>query len=306
MRLFKLFAHRPVQHFNLKSGDPMGVTSWDNFDHLTLKNSLLFSTGSLEIDHILVQVITRFATSFPGRLRACYLAGSYAEGHAIPVSDVDLFIVFKERFRTGEEAVVRRLEKQCVRESLIHLELAVGDEVELQEMNRLPLKLSSQLLFGEDIRERIPLPAMDDYIRSTATKPWRYSAVILRGKERLALPLDYPDPRDEFFGYMHKIDGSKWLVALVGAIVTARLAGEARQYVPSRMHCARLYREYIHDGWTELVCQVLERFKGEWHYLIPSDILERSQLSSICQSVLNFENHYYLSSSEFLFPQRRI
>lgn len=267
-------------------------------------DSLFFTTGYHDIDHLLSYVTTRFSTSFPGRLRACYLAGSYAEGHAISESDVDLFIVFKDHFRPGEEAAVRRLEKDVCRESLIRLELAVGDEIELQEINRLPLKLSSKLLFGEDIRESIQLPALDDYIRLTARKPWRYSAVILRGQERLVLPLEYPDPEDEFYGYIHKIDGSKWLVALVGAIITARLASEARQYVPSRMYCAGLYKQFIHDEWTDLVCQVLERFKAKWYYRIPLQALERMQLSSLCHSILNFENHYYMAYAELLITSK--
>jgi predicted nucleotidyltransferase len=256
-------------------------------------DSLLFSTGSSDIDQLLVQVITRFETSFPGSLRACFLAGSYAEGHAIPTSDVDLFIVFKGRFKPGEQEAARTLKNECVQESAIHLELAVGDEVELQEMNRLPLKLSSRLLYGEDIRPHIQLPDMETYIRSSASKVIRYSGPILRRRASLTLPLDYPDPFDEFFGYLQPGDGSKWLTALVGAIATARIAAEARQYVPSRLHCARLYREHIDDDWADLVYQILERCKMEWGYGVPAFPDQRQQLRAYCQATLGLENIFF-------------
>ena len=34
--------------------------------------------GKPSIDHVLSQIVQRYETQFPGRIRACYLTGSYA------------------------------------------------------------------------------------------------------------------------------------------------------------------------------------------------------------------------------------
>ncbi len=43
--------------------------------------------GKPSIDTVLSQIVERYETQFPGRLRACYLTGSYAEGNAVEWSD---------------------------------------------------------------------------------------------------------------------------------------------------------------------------------------------------------------------------
>jgi hypothetical protein len=37
--------------------------------------------GKPSIDHVLSHIVERYETQFPGRIRACYLTGSYAEGN---------------------------------------------------------------------------------------------------------------------------------------------------------------------------------------------------------------------------------
>ena len=40
------------------------------------------------VNHILQEIITRYECSFPGYMRAYYMIGSYADGSAVPISDI--------------------------------------------------------------------------------------------------------------------------------------------------------------------------------------------------------------------------
>ena len=64
---------------------------------------LLNSTGNQRVDNILRGVIGIFETVFPDRIRGYYLVGSYADGTAISTSDIDMKILFKNRFRDNIE-----------------------------------------------------------------------------------------------------------------------------------------------------------------------------------------------------------
>ena len=48
-------------------------------------------------------MIEIFVAAFPGRVRGVYLRGSHASGTSIDGCDLDLFVVFKDRFVDGAE-----------------------------------------------------------------------------------------------------------------------------------------------------------------------------------------------------------
>jgi len=52
--------------------------------------TLLNTTGHQRIDDIIRGLIGIFEAAFPDRIRAYYLAGSYADGSAVPLSDIDI------------------------------------------------------------------------------------------------------------------------------------------------------------------------------------------------------------------------
>ena len=54
--------------------------------------------GKPSIDTVLSHIVERYETQFPGRIRACYLTGSYAEGNAVEWSDIDVHVLFKDAF----------------------------------------------------------------------------------------------------------------------------------------------------------------------------------------------------------------
>ena len=64
-------------------------------------NSILLSTssGSQSVDDALCGLIGIFELRFPGRVRAYYAEGSYADRTAISTSDIDLVLIFNQEAR---------------------------------------------------------------------------------------------------------------------------------------------------------------------------------------------------------------
>ncbi len=110
--------------------------------------------GKPSIDHVLSQIVQRYEAQFPGRLRAYYLTGSYAEGTAVEWSDIDVYVLFKDAFVSEEEAAqAEQLERALASLTPLRLDLHAGSE---QSQDSLPgflraaLKQTSVLLYGED------------------------------------------------------------------------------------------------------------------------------------------------------------
>ncbi|MGH2517148.1 MAG: nucleotidyltransferase domain-containing protein, partial [Ktedonobacterales bacterium] len=111
--------------------------------------SLLASSGSSRVDELLRGLIGIFETAFPGRIRACYVDGSYADGSGLATSDVDLTLVFQGAFRNKDER--RRagaLCRHCVKLSGVELDASVADEEELRQGVPPSFKLAASLIYG--------------------------------------------------------------------------------------------------------------------------------------------------------------
>src|SRR5436190_14717040 len=112
---------------------------------------LITSSGSQPVDAALCDLIGIFELCFPGRIRAYYAEGSYADRTAITASDIDLVLIFKDCFAGEHEAEsARQLGAYCAGLSAFELDFDIIDERAAQ--NAFPtLKLASVLLYGEDI-----------------------------------------------------------------------------------------------------------------------------------------------------------
>lgn len=275
---------------------------------------LQYATGDRRIDQVLRGVVGVFEAAFPGRVRAYYLLGSYANGSAVPTSDLDMGVLIADRYRDGAEGDrAIRLCQDCEAISGMLLELWVSSEERLRQPDRfgtaLQLRFSSRFLHGEDVRGRLVAQADDRYVRWAAHVPV-YGLLGERGHPpALTYPLDYPDPAGEFYGYDRLTlpgagaadqPSTKLVVAIVGRIAAALIALRTGRYVGSKRESVELYRAHIADEWTDLVEQVYALCRIRWGYLVPADPVDRHLLRDLCRRALAFENHFLAAYQDYL------
>ncbi len=258
-------------------------------------------------------VVACFERAFPHGIRACYLIGSYAEGTAVKLSDIDLIVVMRDSFGDNEtQAKAIEVAKRCAANSLIRLDITPRAESAVETMFgviRVGLKQNSVLMYGDDLRAQMQLPPIETYTQDVIAGALFFIA-RLHDKERIeTLPLEYPDACDEFYGYAQKRfrewypetvqAGTKELVATVSRIATASIAQRAKKYVGGKAQAIRLYRECIGAPWDLFVEQIYQRCKRDWNYLIPESIAERQELSALCREMLAFENDFCATIPSF-------
>jgi hypothetical protein len=268
--------------------------------------ALTFSTGIQPIDITLLSKVHAFEQAFPRRVRAYYLIGSYVEGTAVPLSDIDCFVIFADHFGTPqEEAFAEKIGQQCAEVSPVRLDIGAYAETTLAQLHpvlRIALKLGSSLVYGVDIRQAIALPAFPEYTASVIAGAQHFIA-RLRGETNFSTSqVSYPNALDEFFGYTHKsipawypstiLAGTKELVATVSRIATARVVWQTQRYVAGKQQAIELFQQEIGGDWAPFVEQVFERCKLDWKYLVPKAERERQELRELCRHMLGFENEF--------------
>jgi hypothetical protein len=262
----------------------------------------LIPTGDPLADRALQCIVARCEAALPGRIRACYLEGSYADGTPVATSDLDLVLVFKDAFHGDDErALVERVRANCASLAPVELDVEVVDEAGLGGFAPPTLKLGSRLLYGDDIRDCLRLPPLEEWTRDRMyTSCWRIMKLFGR-PEPVTLPIGYPDPDAEFFGYdcrLVRLPGgaqarsTRDLIRSTGWAATALIALRAGQYVSRKRDCHLMYRQYIGDEWSQLLADIYHSCRDVWRYLIPEDTAARAKLRAICQRTLGFENHF--------------
>jgi predicted nucleotidyltransferase len=224
------------------------------------------------------RVVETFDTRFPGRVQACYLIGSYADDTAVGLSDIDLIVVFRDCYRDEQEKESAQTLAQELANQLgpIRLDVTPREQAAIDTMYaviRVGLKHGSKLVFGQDIRDRITLPAHDEYVQDVIAGAMFFIS-RLHGIERVSsLPLTYPDPTDKYFGYTKKrfadwyppniTAGTKEFVAAVSRIATATVALNTGKSIGSKSEGIRLYHEIIGGAWGEFAAAVYQRCKKD-------------------------------------------
>ncbi len=259
------------------------------------------STGNTQMDTVVREVIARFLMALPDRLRAVYVLGSYADASAAPTSDLDLELILAGSLREGEHERIQPLLAAWASQADSELDIEVKEEAGLSAGVSPTLKLGSRLLWGADVRQRLPLIPLTIWTRGRMhTSYWRLAGLFSRPAP-LTMPLDYPDPHDEFYGYARRLThlpggelapGTRDLMRAVGWMATTLLAFQAGQYVATKRACATMYREHIGGEWATLLDDMAEWVRGVWQYRIPAAQEERAQLRAICARTLGFENHF--------------
>ena len=272
--------------------------------------------GKPSIDTVLSHIVERYEAHFPGRIRACYLTGSYAEGNAVEWSDIDVYVLFKDAFVSEEEAAqAEQLGLSCAPLTPLRLDLHAGSE---QSQDSLPgflraaVKNTSVLLYGEDTREHMSLPGREEYTRDATEIALKF-LLWLRQVENLTYPLAYPDPDGAFFGYDQlqflssdraiARQGIRLLVESACRVGTALLAFKTDCSVSTKRESVQTYRELINDEWASFLEAMFEKGKLRWGYNLPENEEERAELRMLCERMLPFENQYLRAHHAYLLAQ---
>jgi predicted nucleotidyltransferase len=67
--------------------------------------NLRATTRSAQVDEIIADVVSAFASVMSGEVRGFYVAGSYAEGTSVPGSDIGLIAVLR---RNSDQKLAHR------------------------------------------------------------------------------------------------------------------------------------------------------------------------------------------------------
>lgn len=291
------------------------------------------NTGIEKIDLIMRGLIGIFEMAFPNRIRAYYLGGSYSDGtgvdHApgertIHASDIDFFAIFKGKVAEEEGQKFGELVRYLNFISSTGLDLHPESDEEVLREDKFPsvlnvlLKISSKFLYGEDIRDQLPLMPFDSYMFHVLNHAFYHTGIMRQGDKPitfplqapLVLPLQYPDPEGEFYGYdlsnfrraNGQLDrpGTRILVASTLWGATVNLVLKTGRYTGTKGQTVQVYRELVNDEWTQLVEDIFYKCKKEWGYLVPSDATGRQELREMCRRALELENFYLGLSKDYL------
>jgi predicted nucleotidyltransferase len=273
--------------------------------------ALRATTGDERVDAVLRGLVAAFAATLPGRVRACYLVGSYADGTATLGSDVDVYVLVRDDFVDADE---ERRATEVVRElraaSPVALDVVVKGESVSTAFGEVDLKLRSLLVHGEDVRDRIPLLPMDVGARGLMHFQVPFLARTRGGPPVLAFPLGPPDPDAPFLGYDRRRvrgpDGveratTKDMVRSVLGAASALVAWCAGRYVPHKGAAAAMYRAHVGDDeWADVLEEMDRRCRIEWGYVVPEDAAARRRLRELCEDAVGFENRFLAAYREML------
>jgi predicted nucleotidyltransferase len=271
--------------------------------------TLLNTSGHQPIDNIIRGLIGIFEAAFPERIRAYYLAGSYADGSAVPSSDIDIRVVFKGGFHGEEEvARVRRVRDDCRLLSPVDIDLPpLSEERLLHDADwaheTISIKLAGVPLYGEDIRASLQLPSFEQYTRNITAAPIQFFA-RLHGGLPLIFPLAYPDLQGDFYGYEEVDQGgehsTKMLVHIVGFAASCIVALRAKRMVTKKSDWLAAYKQSIGDEWAAFLETTYTKGKLVWRYRIPDSDSEKKILRDLCHETLTFENHFLALYHDYL------
>lgn len=275
---------------------------------------LYHSTGHQHVDDMLRGVIGIVETLLPGRVRAYYLHGSFADGTGIETSDIDLFLVARGKFSAAEREGIQRVMRFCALFSPLMAEMIALDEALLLQEGHFRVHSASCLLWGDDLRADMPEQTLAQYLRLYAHFPFVYITQMLRSCETLVAPLTYPQPGGEFYGYDQQLlppgneprHNIKKLVTGVCWAATTLIAWQAEKTVTGKCASVQMYREYVHDEWTTFIEDIYTWGNQRWHYLVPQAAEERKYLRELCRQTLTFEQHYLHHYQTYLLAELRM
>ena len=267
------------------------------------------STGDQQVDDTLRRIVGLCEVSFPGRIRAYYLVGSYALGTAVSTSDIDLVVVFKHTFQADEKERAGAFKACCDHISPVKVDIATYTEQQIlcQHKYGAGFAFTRRLIYGTDFEQEIPPPPIESYTLGIMQGAYSVLKHLHGGKDVNSDTLDYPDPEDDFYGYTGPLrlrdgttrEGVYPLVANMCLAASAIIAFKAGHYVNGKSQCVVSYKAYINDEWTPFLEELYTTGREKWEYLVPDDETDRQQLRRLCKQAHQFERHFLSIYSKY-------
>ncbi|MDX2138323.1 MAG: hypothetical protein SF123_09535 [Chloroflexota bacterium] len=230
-------------------------------------------------------------------LEAGYVIGSQEDGTAVANSDIDVVLVFKGTLDSNQRRGVAELARGLDHDFGVRVDFELLDHT--TRTIDPALKLGGRLWFGSDVRDKYPLPPIEDWSRDRLhTSYWR-AIHLFKRTPNVSLPLTFPSQNAPFCGYVVG-NTTRGLVRHVSWAATALIAHLARRYVVRKSAFVTLYRELINDDWTDYLEQVYFKCKLEWNYRVPQSPYS---LQLLCHQTLDFENHFMKVYRDFVLQE---
>ena len=278
-----------------------------------LTDITLHNTTNPTVDLIVRSTILLFEAAFPGRVGGIFVEGSYANHTALPYSDLDLIVVFKDHFVHETECQdAQRVASACSALSQLELDIDISDEASLKLGADPMFALGALCLYGTDIRKTIPLLPVQQWARQRMHAAYWLMINVFHRPRLVHPPLAYPLPTSPLLGYdqrtIRRPDGqeapsTRDLVRVVTWIATALVAYQSGSYVVAKQEVPGAYRQVVHDRFANLVEQVYQDCRENWGYAIPADKVALQRLRTLCERVLTFENHFLDIYRKFLLDE---
>ena len=164
---------------------------------------LKHTTGDQAADLKLTSLVAAFESSFQGQGLNYHLLGSYAEGSATPVSDLDVIILFPGGLLGEEAAESERILRDLAARPGPRLDVEPRGELDLNPIWAVALASGSVRLFGNP-ETPVQMPSVADYAWALVEDVCSLIRRLRSRQRSVAFPVDYPDPEGVFFGYEQK------------------------------------------------------------------------------------------------------
>lgn len=258
--------------------------------------TLINSTDNAKVDALIRGVIGILEMMFPQRIRGYYLVGSYADGNYVPTSDLDVVPIFIGSITSEEEAIYWQVIYHLDAISPIHLGFGLRNEEDSFSQGGVGIKIGSKLLYGEDVRDKIPLWPLDYYVQYLISARLDDMLTFRVNVQQLSFPLAYPNLNGEFYGYDQfgaaTDRGTSALFGHVMVMASTLVTLKTGEYNANKSGSYEFYRHCFKDQWNDFLENLYQQCKMTWHYQIPAALPEQQSLRRLCEQVLGFENYF--------------
>src|SRR5258708_12279848 len=106
-------------------------------------------------------VIQVYEDTFPGQIAAYYVEGSYADQTPLTTSDIDLVIIFRNRFADADARSMAERTWTNKQVGTPEVDISIVDEDSLRGGVRPNVKLGGWLIYGQEVCRLSPLLPLD-------------------------------------------------------------------------------------------------------------------------------------------------